>query len=323
MIKIITIILILGLILTGSPYLASTVYKSKIQFYSSINLIQDHLFIILIFNMAFYLFEILRFKLFANILNIKLSFIDSFNSIAVNLFFGWLTPSAFLGAPASAYYLYKRGISLHEALIISFIRSFTIILTSSLTTIIIFASNLQGSSHNPEYRDLMLKILIGLALYIGTLILICFLPEKWLIKIPTIFKTTQKLKLFFKNGIKFFPLVLGLSLATNFLLVGFIFYLGLNYTNNVTELVSQTYLFLSYLLLAPSPGATGLAEIGGPLFFSQSIPLDQIVSGISSMRISTFLFQMVIGLVTIVFIIKKPFDLETLKAFKDKSTKNS
>ncbi len=321
--KIIFIIFILGIALIGSPYFANFLYKSEIQFLSSIDLICDNIFIVILINLSFYLLEIIRFKLFANILNLKISFLDSFNSIAVNLFFGWLTPSAFLGAPASAYYLYKRGINLYEALIISFIRSFTIILTSSFTTIAIFSLNLQGSSHNTEYRDLMLKVLIGLAIYIIFLILICFLPEKWLIKIPTIFKTTQKLKLFFKNGIKFFPLVLGLSLATNFLLVGFIFYIGLNYTNNITELVSQTYLFLSYLLLAPSPGATGLAEVGGPLFFSQSIPLDQIVSGISSMRISTFLFQMVLGLVTMFFIIKKPFDLETLKAFKNKSTKNS
>src|SRR5690606_30687427 len=109
----------------------------------------------------------------------------------------------------------------------------------------------------------------------------------------------------------------------NFLLVSFIPLATQKYYADVTPLVAQTLLFLSYLLLMPTPGASGLAELGAPAFFSQAIPLQEMISTVSATRISTIGLQICIGAIFMVFFFRQNISLSELFEFKKSKMKTS
>ena len=310
--KIILLIIVMVVLSYLGQTLAARLYSfEKESFTNSLMLIKDHLGFVVLTNILLYLLDMFRLSLIGRALKIKFSFKDAFGAISLNLLFGWISPMAILGAPAMAYFLHKRGYSLVESITVSFVRSFSIILVSALTTIVIYGFHLQGDVANIVLQEKIFQVLIGIALYIFSLIFLSFVPVPYLKNIKALNKVTAQIRLFLSEGKLLMLPIFMITLILNFLLVSFIPYV-------TSALIPQTLLFLSYMLLMPTPGASGLAEIGAPMFF-QEIPLNDIISTVTAMRISTISLQVIVGLVFMAFVMKGRLSFDDLKKFKEET----
>lgn len=286
------------------------------SFTEDLNLIWENLGFILLTNGAIYLLDMLRMILIGKALKLKFTFKDTFGAVSMNILFGWLSPMAILGAPAQAYYLFRRGYPLAESITIAAVRSFSIILASALTSITIYSFNWQGAVTNVALQEKVFQVLIFIFAYTLGLVVLAYVPLPVVKKWKGIEKVTSQIRLFLKEG-KFWilPIIL-ISLVVNFLLVSFIPWTTGRFYTELGPLISQSFLFLSYMLLMPTPGASGLAEIGAPMFFQGHIPLDKIISSVTVMRLSTVGVQVIVGLAFMLFIMKDSLTFSDLKKFQ-------
>lgn len=283
---------------------------------SSFGLIKSNLFFLLSVNLILYLLDMLRMRLIGKAFGLEFSSKDCFGGVALNLLFGWISPMAIFGAPAMAFFLYKRGYPLVESITVSFIRSFSIILVSAFTTITIFSFNLQGEVHNALLQEKVFWVLCGIGTYISSFIVISFLPLHIRKKVKIIHKVTDQIRTFLHQGKIYILPILVLTLILNFLLVSFMMYEGASFYQNLLHLWGQVMLFLSYILLMPTPGASGLAEVGAPLIFSSEIPSGHMMTMVTAMRVSLIGIQVLVGMIFMTIILKQKITLDDLKQFK-------
>jgi uncharacterized membrane protein YbhN (UPF0104 family) len=281
----------------------------------SLKLIKDNLGFVIISNILFYLFEMWRLSIIGKAFNMNFTFKECFGAISLNILFAWITPAAILGAPALAYFLYRKGYPLAESITVAFVRSFSIILISALTTIFIYSMGMQGKIDNPVLQEKVFQVLTFFAVYIFGLVAVSYMPFKFVKKIKFLDKITTQIRAFLSNGMHLIIPILGLGLILNFLLVSFIMYAGLKYYSDVGLLISQSMLFLSYMLLMPTPGASGLAEIGAPMFFGHEISVTDIVSIVTAMRISVIGIQVTVGIIFMFYFFKRDLSFSELKDF--------
>lgn len=314
----VTVMIVLTLVgdrISGALY--SIESNSMLQ---SLHLIRKNLIFIFLANFLLYALDMVRMKLIGKIFKLDFKWQECFGGVALNLLFGWISPMAILGAPAMAYYLYKRGYPVVESISVSFVRSFSIILISAITTIIIFTFNLQGEIHNVVLQEKVFQALTGIAIYIASLVVLSYLPFEFIRKIKFLEKLTGQIRLLISNGKALMIPVFILTLILNFLLVSFIMYEGIQYQIAHSSLLGQVMLFLSYMLLMPTPGASGLAEVGAPMIFSLEIPRADIVSIVSASRLSSLGLQIAVGVFFMLFVLKENFTIEDLKKFKKTRT---
>ena len=107
-----------------------------------------------------------------------------------------------------------------------------------------------------------------------------------------------------------------MGFVINFLLVSLIMYEGARYHLTLMPLFGQVMVFLSYMLLVPTPGASGFAEIGAPLIFGQEIPRHEIISMVSAMRLSGLGVQILVGMSFMFLVLKQTFSFEEIKRFR-------
>jgi uncharacterized membrane protein YbhN (UPF0104 family) len=315
--KIVFLILVMLILSYLGQMISARIYLIETQsFLADLILIKNNFIFILGSNLLLYFLEMWRLDLIGKSLKLNFSKMDLFGSIALNLLFGWISPSAILGAPAMVYFLHKRGYSLAAAITASFVRSFTIILVSALTTIVIFSGHYQGTVANIVLQQKIFQVLIFIAIYISSLIALSFSSFAFIKKINFLVKITTQIRIFI-IGSKFLivPIIL-MTLAMNFILVSFIPFLLAHYYSQMAPLIAQTYLFLSYLLLMPTPGATGLAEVGAPMFFQGVVPVNEVISTVTAMRISTISLQVTVGVLFMIFFLKDNITFAELKKFK-------
>lgn len=318
MIKKVSILILVMVILSYiGQTLAARLYSFQTESFShGLILIKDNLGFIILSNIVLYLLDMFRLSLIGAALKMKFSFKDSFGAVALNIMFGWLSPAAILGAPAMAYYLYKRGYPLVESITVAFVRSFSIILVSALTTIVIYAFELQGQVINIVLQEKIFQVLVGISIYIFAVVFLSYVPFPFIKKVKALDKITSQIRLFLSEGKLLMVPVLVITLAMNFLLVSFIPYVSAHYYPDYGPLLSQTMLFLSYMLLMPTPGASGLAEVGAPMFFQGAFPLNQVVSTVTAMRVSTISLQIAVGILFMVFMMREKLSFADLKKFK-------
>lgn len=314
--------IMLGLTLVGDRVSGALYQFESNSFASSLYLIKNNVLYLIFANAVLYLLDMVRMKLIGKIFKLDISLKDCFGGVALNLLFGWVSPMAILGAPAMAYYLYKRGHPLVESISVSFVRSFSIILVSAITTIVIFTFNLQGSIQNAVLQEKVFQVLTGIAVYIGLLILISFLKFEFIKKIKVLDKITGQIRLLISNGKLLMVPILSLTLVLNFMLVSFIMYEGVNYHSTPSALLGQVMLFLSYMLLMPTPGASGLAEVGAPMIFSSEIPRNEIISIVTATRFSCIGFQVVVGVLFMALVLKENLTFAELRKFKKQNSGN-
>lgn len=268
-----------------------------------------------------YAFDMARLKIIGKIFKLNLSWQECFGGVCLNLFFGWISPMAILGAPATAYYLFKRGYPAVTSISISFVRSFIIIFTSALTTMVIYLGKFQGEMSNPVLQEKVFYVLTLIGIYILSLIVLAYIPLKVVKQNKFLNHLTEQIRMLFMNGSKYLLPLFILTIILNFLLVSFIYFKGTTFfPGNESEFLGQVMLFLSYMLLMPTPGASGLAEIGAPLIFSSQIPQHMIISIVTASRFTLIGLQIFVGFCYMSFILKERFTLDELKKFrKDKA----
>ena len=172
---------------------------------------------------------------------------------------------------------------------------------------------------NIVLQEKVFQVLVGITIYISSLVIFSYLPFEFIRKIKFLNQVTSQIRIFISKG-KFLILpILALGLILNFLFVSLVVYLGSGFYSSLGPLISQAMLFLSYLLLMPTPGASGLAELGAPLFFSKAIPADQIVSIITALRLSSIGLQVSVGIIFMLFIFKSELTIAQLQKFKKNS----
>lgn len=290
------------------------------SFSDSLKLIRVNFVFVIISNILFYLFEMWRLSIIGKAFKLNFTFNECFGAIALNILFAWITPAAILGAPALAYFLYRKGYPLAESITVAFVRSFSIILISALTTIFIYSMEMQGKIDNPILQEKVFQVLSFFAVYIFGLVAISYMPFKFVKNVKFIDKITTQIRAFLTNGKHLILPILGLGLILNFLLVSFIVWAGLEYYSDPGLLVSQSMLFLSYMLLMPTPGASGLAEIGAPMFFGHEMTVSNIVSIVTAMRVSVIGIQVTIGIIFMFYFFKRDLSFSELKNFKKTKT---
>jgi uncharacterized membrane protein YbhN (UPF0104 family) len=300
--------------------LSARFYSFELQsFYFTMDLIRKNSVFILFTQMALYLLDMIRLKCIGAALKIKFSLKETFGAVSLNLLFGWLSPAAVLGAPAMAYYLHKRGHPLRESICIAFVRSFSIITVSAISTIFITTFKLQGHVINVVLQEKTFQVLELIALYMTILVFFSFYPIPILKKFKSIEIVTFQIKDFLTEGKVFLVPILFLTLLMNIILVSFLPYRMAPIYPELTPLIAQSLLFLSFMLLMPTPGASGFAEIGAPLFFQGAVSKAEILSNVSAMRVSTISLQVAVGLLFMIFMMREKFTLKELKKFQNKN----
>ena len=318
--KILFLIFMMLILTMLGDKISGTIYQYQGNSYAqSFSLIKDNVLFILFVNLLLYIFDMVRMKLIGKIFKLNFTWEECFGGVALNLLFGWVSPMAILGAPAMAWYYYKKGHPLVESFSVSFVRSFSIVLTSAFTTIIIFSLNIQGPIQNVLLQEKVFQVLSGIAIYFAGLIILSYLPFKFIKRVKFLDKFTEQIRMLLKNGKLLMIPVMLITLVMNFLLVSFIMYAGSHYYTAPNFLFGQVMLFLSYMLLMPTPGASGLAEVGAPLIFSGEIPLNDMISIVTAMRVSTIGLQVTLGIIFMLFVFKQSLTIDEIKQFKKKS----
>lgn len=318
--KILFLILIMLVLTMLGDKISGAIYQFQGNSYTlSFLLIKKNVVFIFLVNLLLYLFDMLRMKLIGKVFNLNFSWEECFGGVALNLLFAWISPMAILGAPAMAWYYYKKGHPLVESFSVSFVRSFTIILISAITTITIFSLNIQGPIQNVVLQEKVFQVLTGIAIYFASLVILSYLPFKFIKEVKFLDKFTGQIRTLLSNGkVLMIPIML-ITLLMNFLSVSFIMYEGMQYYSAPNFLFGQVMLFLSYMLLMPTPGASGLAEVGAPLIFSGEIPLNDMISIVTAMRMSTIGPQILLGVIFMIVVFKQSLTIEEIKQFKKKS----
>jgi uncharacterized membrane protein YbhN (UPF0104 family) len=315
--KVIFLIVIVFVLSYLGQTLSEKIYSTdSVAFSDSLSLIENNLGFILLSQVIFYALEMIRFYLIGRAFNTTFTLKDNFGATSLNLLFGWLSPVAILGAPAMAYYLYKKGYPLAVSVTLPFVRSFSIVFVSAMTTVLIYGLKLQGEVKNPALQEKIFYVLTGIAIYIFAIVLLSFFPHRIIKNHKVLGKITSQVKLFLSDGKLYLLPILIMSFFTNFMMVSFIPYVCMNFYQDISLLISQTLLFLSYTLLMPTPGASGLAEIGAPMYFQGFIPIKEIVSTVTAMRISNISLQVLIGISCLFFLVKEKISFNDLKNFK-------
>ena len=297
---------------------SGTVYNfSAPTFQQTLDVLIGNAGFIFLSNVAYFIFDLIRQYIIGRVFNIRLKFSECFGSISLNMLFAWITPGAYLGSPASAFFLYKRGYSAVDSLSIAALRSFSIIIASAISTFIIYYFNMAWKNVNAMALSGVVNILGLIMLYFLVVSIFSFLPQKYLARFTVIQKTAYQVQLILRSGKNLLLPILGLSLFLNFLLVSLIIYAGLPEDNDPVALISSGMLFQSYLLLMPTPGAAGLAEISGPLFFSGLISEGHIISLVSAMRVSTIGIQVSVGLIFMIVVFKKFVSTKEIKKIRE------
>lgn len=318
--KILLLILMMVILTMLGDRISGAIYQFRgNSFTQSFSLIKGNIFFILLVNLLLYALDMLRMKLIGRIFNFNFSLEECFGGVALNLLFGWVSPMAILGAPAMAWYYYKKGYPLVESFSVSFVRSFSIILVSALTTITIFGLDIQGPVQNPLLQEKVFQVLTGIAIYFAGLVVLSYLPFQFIKKVNFLDKLTGQIRQLMAKGKLLMIPVLIITLIMNFLLVSFIMYEGLQYHSVPYHLFGQVMLFLSYMLLMPTPGASGLAEIGAPMIFSGEIPMNDIISIVTASRVTTIGFQVTMGVLFMLFVVKQNLTFEEIKQLKKKA----
>jgi glycosyltransferase 2 family protein len=242
--------------------------------------------------------EMHRLVVIGRVMGVRVGAWASFDATIANNLLSWLTPGGALGEPAAIYMLGRHGVPLDGALLISFGK-----LATSLAFILVLSFLLLALGFGPAiapWAFIPLVTAIGCSvLLMGLLVLGAFWPaattrliteiETWLSHrsisqrpgparlISTLAATARgavdRLSTFRRGGARG-----SLSILTSHILyygayVGLIVALALMFgARSTAALVPVAVIYLGFLYIAPTPGASGLAEASAVVFFGSMVP---------------------------------------------------
>ena len=289
---------------------------------------------ILISSISVYLVDVYRFKIFAKMLNIELDFKLALHAVIVNLFFGWITPGAAMGAPASIYVLGKNKIPWDAAFLICYGKSvsgFAFLLF--ITFVLIFLGytpihSMQGVNYFLASVFLFAIVFLALPLigsfYLNkTLHFLQSLREKTKIGFITklilgIELSTRRLNQIFHQDKKYFLAAIFFHLLY---FISFIAPAVIVCVEFGAELLPSTTHGIIYTALAysaPTPGGAGISEASSLFFYKDLLPMNKIILLALICRGFTFYIQILVGIIYYIKIGGFQKTLKSLLKIKEK-----
>ncbi len=264
--------------------------------------------------------DYLRYYVLARYLGVSMPFRFGIKIVFANLFFSYLTPGATFGAPVTIYMMKKNGAKLPNAIALAVIKSFLLFFVMLAGGVVVF---LFGDFALSLSTQRLLWVCAGfISLLLVLLLVIIFRPKvasRWnaflfekmrafalhrnhpvdrLQRMEQGFNTT--LQAFATFGASGFWAIF-LAIFTTCLNLFFVFAISVTLLFALGFEISSSqawyYSFLYYFLIAfaPTPGASGLAEGGGYLFFQHLGPMSLVSSYVVLWRLLTCYLVIAIG----------------------------
>lgn len=317
------------LIFIGTSYLSIVFiekqFNGKISFFK--NMSSNMLFTLIILLILYFLLDALRFLYVLKTLQIDVTLGYLVKLAFINMFLSNITPFATGGAFAQIYFLNKKNISIGDATAATTIKTALPIIFFFLTTPIILIKDKELFKILPSGNNL---------LYILSLVIIYFLTCYGFYRVlkntniikKNLLKTLnlmERKKMISKNKVKRFTnnsfleidlfalnikkfskgkkknIILSIMFMILYLFILFlfpvIFIRELNSSISTGQIISIQILITFITYFAPTPGATGMAEAGFTLMFSNFVEKNDLVSLTFSWRFFTMYLGMLIGLI--------------------------
>jgi len=278
--------IILFILLTFAG-IATVFYRSR--FYTSVTHLRefDVLYLVIAFSLVLlaWLVDGTRIYVYAEKIQKDISFIGCMRAGLANIFMGGITPSQTGGGAAQIYILYKEGLKLIDATVVSFLNFFNsvVILLVCGITINLFA--------NPEHDIFMLEIISNLTLFVfGIILLVVTLPliiplkiegivqtffgfnqraQKWLDKkggLHSFMNSVNEYRTLMMHFLKYKKKVIGYGfiltaiLYFNYCLIAYVVLIGLGLSVPFWQVIYLQILIILGFYFLPTPGASGGAE---------------------------------------------------------------
>ena len=232
-------------------------------------------------------FDGLRLITLADVTGAKLTLKQVVNVVLSNYFLALVTPGASGGAIAQIMFMRKAGVPLAKATVVVLVRT----VMSIFFLILLVPVVLHNDSDIGEWMAPSVIMTVSV-LFTSLPVLVFFLmrtqyPEKWLDKLTSKFSYTTRQNCFiwyeeFKNAFKIMakhPLkVLRAFIESGLSLLGIYatvpaFFTGLNnFSFDLFEVMGRMILLNLVLYFSPTPGGSGVAEVGFVALFSNILP---------------------------------------------------
>ena len=232
-------------------------------------------------------FDGLRLITLADVTGAKLTLKQVVNVVLSNYFLALVTPGASGGAIAQIMFMRKAGVPVAKATVVVLVRT----VMSIFFLIVLVPVVLHNDSDIGEWMAPSVIMTVSV-LFTSLPVLVFFLmrtqyPEKWLDKLTSKFSYTTRQNCFiwyeeFKNAFKIMakhPLkVLRAFIESGLSLLGIYatvpaFFTGLNnFSFDLFEVMGRMILLNLVLYFSPTPGGSGVAEVGFVALFSNILP---------------------------------------------------
>lgn len=232
-------------------------------------------------------FDGLRLITLADVTGAKLTLKQVVNVVLSNYFLALVTPGASGGAIAQIMFMRKAGVPVAKATVVVLVRT----VMSIFFLILLVPVVLQNDSDIGEWMAPSVIMTVSV-LFTALPVIVFFLmrtqyPEKWLDKLTRRFSYNTRQNCFiwyeeFKNAFKIMakhPLkVLRAFIESGLSLLGIYatvpaFFTGLsNFSFDLCEVMGRMILLNLVLYFSPTPGGSGVAEVGFVALFSNILP---------------------------------------------------
>lgn len=232
-------------------------------------------------------FDGLRLITLADVTGAKLTLRQVVNVVLSNYFLALVTPGASGGAIAQIMFMRKAGVPVAKATVVVLVRT----VMSIFFLILLVPVVLHNDSDIGEWMAPSVIMTVSV-LFTSLPVLVFFLmrtqyPEKWLDKLTSKFSYTTRQNCFiwyeeFKNAFKIMakhPInVLRAFIESGLSLLGIYatvpaFFTGLNnFSFDLFEVMGRMILLNLVLYFSPTPGGSGVAEVGFVALFSNILP---------------------------------------------------
>ena len=232
-------------------------------------------------------FDGLRLITLADVTGAKLTLKQVVNVVLSNYFLALVTPGASGGAIAQIMFMRKAGVPVAKATVVVLVRT----VMSIFFLILLVPVVLQNDSDIGEWMAPSVIMTVSV-LFTSLPVIVFFLmrtqyPEKWLDKLTRRFSYNTRQNCFiwyeeFKNAFKIMakhPLkVLRAFVESGLSLLGIYatvpaFFTGLsNFSFDLCEVMGRMILLNLVLYFSPTPGGSGVAEVGFVALFSNILP---------------------------------------------------
>ncbi len=268
----------------------------------------------------------LRIYVFASRLQPGISFVGCIRAGLANIFMGGITPSQTGGGPGQIYVLYKEGLPVFDAMVVSFLGAFLgtvlflplcslfflvlfepvavdfrlqYLLKGSFTIFMFFIALAVAGLATPGFLKRSVRFVAGLIPPINR-----WLERKGYLDIADVLvdRYNTMMKYFLREGKS--ALVIGFILSAaiyiNKFTIAWVVLRGLGIDTPYLEVIYTQLVLIMIFYFAPSPGAAGLAEISAAEVMKGIVPAECIGAYVLLWRLFTLLIGIAAGALVMV-----------------------